>query len=51
MSDKVAALQRSVADLELRLREVVRERDEACDDQNQARIACRATPLVTEVES
>jgi hypothetical protein len=29
MSDKVAALQRSVADLELRLREAVRERDEA----------------------
>lgn len=39
MSDKhvVAALQRSVADLELRLREVVRERDEAYEDRRKAR--------------
>ena len=40
MSDKhvVAALQRSVADLELRLIEVVRERDQACDDRRRARV-------------
>jgi len=39
MSDKhvVAALQRSVADLEMRLREVVRERDEAYEDRRKAR--------------
>ncbi len=40
MSDRyvVAALQRSVADLELRLIEVVRERDQACDDRRRARV-------------
>lgn len=40
MSDKhvVAALQRSVADLELRLIEVVRERDQACDDRARAEV-------------
>lgn len=39
MSDKhvVAALQRSVSELELQLREVVRERDEAYEDRRKAR--------------
>lgn len=39
MSDRhvVAALQRTVADLELRLREVARERDEAYADRARAR--------------
>lgn len=42
MSDKhvVAALQRSVADLEFRLREVVRERDEGYEDRRRARAEC-----------
>jgi chromosome segregation ATPase len=39
MSDKhvVVALQRTVADLEIRLREVVRERDEGYEDRRRAR--------------